>query len=124
MEANNTLRFEVGEALLEHTAGNALPLVWGRHGEVVDHEGATVMEQHGSAQNEAYDYSIYNTFQTVMLLKFKQFANMDSGVFHRPVVVPRLARKRCRIDCAILVQMLDSDGVDDEVLHNGYFRQR
>ncbi len=26
MEANNTLRFEVGEALLDQTAGNALPL--------------------------------------------------------------------------------------------------
>ena len=91
MEAHNALRLEVGEALLEQTAGYALSLVLGRHGKVVDLEGAAIVEQHGSAQNEACHFAIHDTFQAVMLLTFKQFTDVDGGIFHRPVVVPRLA---------------------------------
>ena len=112
------------KALLQQLAGDALSLVLGRNGEVIDFEGAAIVEQHGSAQNEAGHFAIHDTFQAVMLLAFKQFANVDGGVFHRPVVVPRLARKRRSVDGAILVQMLNSDGVDNEVLHKGYFWQR
>ena len=124
MEAHNALWLEVGETLFEQTAGYALALVLGRHGEVIDLESAAIVEQNGSAQNEASHFSVYNAFQTVMLLTFKQFADMDGGIFHRPVVVPRLARKRRRINGAILFQMLNSDWTDDEVLHKGYFWQR
>ncbi len=117
MKTYDAQRLEVGEALLKQLTGDALSLVLGCHGEVVDLEGAAIMEQHGSTQNEACHFAIHDTFQAVMLLAFKQFTNMDSGVFHRPVVVPGLARKRRRINGTILAQMLNSDGTDDEILH-------
>ncbi len=62
MKAHNALRLEVGEALLQQTAGDALALVLGCNGEVVDLEGAAIVEQHGSAQNEAGHFSIDDTF--------------------------------------------------------------
>ena len=71
MEANNTLCLEVGEALLKQTTGDALSLVLGRNGEVIDFEGAAIVEQHGSAQNEARHFTVYDTFQTIMLMAFK-----------------------------------------------------
>lgn len=71
METYNALRFEVGEALLKQLASNALALVLGCHGKVVDLEGAAIMEQLGSAQNEACHFAIHDTFQAVMLLAFK-----------------------------------------------------
>ena len=91
MEANNAFRFKVGEALLQQTAGYALSLILWCYGEVVDLEGAAIVEQHRIAQNEACHFAIHDTFQAVMLLAFKQFADMDGGIFHRLVVVPRLA---------------------------------
>ena len=124
MEAYDALSFEVDEALLQQTAGYALSLLLGCYGEVVDLEGAAIVEQHRIAQNEACHFAIHDTFQAVMLLAFKQFTDVDGGIFHRPVVVPRLARKRRSVDGTILVQMLDGDGADDEVLHKGYFWQR
>ena len=124
METYNALPLEVSEALLQQSAGDASSLVLGCNGEVIDLEGAAIMEQHGSAQNEACHFSIKYALQTVMLLAFKQFTDMGGGIFHRPVVVPRLSRKRRCIDGTILVQMLDGDGADDEVLHNRYFGQR
>ena len=44
METHNALRLEVGETLLQQTAGDALSLVLGRNGKVVDLEGAAIME--------------------------------------------------------------------------------
>ncbi len=62
METYYALSLEVGEALLQQLAGDALSLVLGRNGKVVDLEGAAIMEQHGSAQNEACHFAIYNAF--------------------------------------------------------------
>lgn len=91
METHYSLRLEVGEALFKQTRGDALPLVLRCHGEVVDLEGAAIMEQYGSAQDEACHFSVYNALKSVILLAFKQLTNMNGSVFHRPVVVPRLA---------------------------------
>ena len=56
--------------------GNAFVLELGCNGKVVDFEGSTIVEQHGSAQNEASYFSIYVTFQTIMLLAFKQLVRL------------------------------------------------
>ena len=71
MKTYDALRLEVGEALLQQLTGDAFALVLGCHGEVVDLEGAAIMEQHGSAQNETGHLSFYYAFQAVMLLAFK-----------------------------------------------------
>ncbi len=70
METYDALRLEVGEALLQQLTGDAFALILGRNGEVVNLEGAAIMEQHGSAQNEAFHFAIHDTFQAVMLLTF------------------------------------------------------
>ena len=62
METYDALCLEVGEALLQQLTGDAFALVLGCHGEVVDLEGAAIMEQHGSAQNKASHFSIDDTF--------------------------------------------------------------
>ena len=67
METYYTLRLEVGEALFQQTAGDASPLILGRHGKVVDFEGAAIMEQHGSAQNEACHFAIYKALDSCTL---------------------------------------------------------
>ena len=108
---------KVIEALPEQAAGNSFALVLGRNGKVVDFESPAIMEQHGSAQNEARDLSLHDALQAVMLFAFKQFANMGRGILHRPVVVPWLARERRRIDGSVLVQMLNGTRSYYCVLH-------
>ena len=48
METYNALPLEVSEALLQQSAGDASSLVLGCNGEVVDLEGAAIVEQHGN----------------------------------------------------------------------------
>ena len=111
VEAYDALRLHVGETLLEQLARKSPVLVSRCDGEVVDLERAAVVEQHAGAQDEAGDFAFDDTFQTIMLFAFKQFADMNGSVLHRPVVVPWLAGERRRIDGAILVQMLNGAGV-------------
>ena len=82
VEAYNALRFEVIEALPEQAAGNPFPLVLWRDGQVVDFESPAIMEQHGSAQNEARHFSVHDTLQAVMLFAFKQFSDVGRGILH------------------------------------------
>ena len=111
MEAYDALRLHVGETLLEQLARKSPVLELRCDGEVVDLERATVVEQHVGAQDEAGDFAFDDTFQTIMLFAFKQFADMDGSVPHRPVVVPRFAGERRRINGALLVQMLNGAGL-------------
>ena len=105
MKAHHALCFHVVKALPKQLAGNALPLVPRGNSEVVDFENTAIMEQHGCAQNEACNFSVNDALQAVMLLVFKQFANMDGCILNGPSVVPWLSRKRCRVYGSILVQV-------------------